>query len=58
MRPIASLGAPDEASAMLMRSLQHSFALNFPRQQHRLPEFCPTAVFGEGGVQLRESIQR
>ena len=53
----AEQAAPDEASALAMRSFWAAATMQYPRQ-HALPEFSPVVAFGEGGAHLRDTIER
>ena len=50
--------APDETSAVHMRTMTLTVAtLQHPRQ-HTLAAFNPVAAFGEDGAFLRETVER
>ena len=53
----AELLAPDDASAMYMRS-GHAALTVFEPRQHALAAFNPVAQFGEGGARVRDIIER
>ena len=50
--------APDEVFTVYVRCVTHTVATMQHPRQHALAAFNPVRAFGEGGVRLREAIER